>query len=388
MRLPTLRSLHRKLKELLSTRPSIGMLHFYLDPTAHKGRVTDGLARTVESTLRGQFGARFREEDVLARGSDGAPEWFVFLVSPPRSKQGVTRRDLQEVERRVARELRASLRESLPDFPRVEMPPLRSGAAVLEYDPSLTVPVQLEEARHDARLHGQVERLLDDQLSGLNHKIRTPLTTIKGVIEILRHDPEAARRFLSPLEREVERIQRLLDQFSLVTRVQSGLFDWVTQEVDFCELVEAVVRGLKPTADEYKVEVELKRPTASAKIQAAVVMLEEAVRGLVDNAIRHGARGKLVKVVARANKTHVTLEIIDRGPGIPKEDLPNIFQPFYVVGQDPDVRSQGGGLGLCLARGVVDVHGGELSCESVPGEGTTVTMRLPKAISPRTERPS
>lgn len=365
----------------METRGSIGMLHFYLERGRTRLNGAEKLARCVEATLRGQLGSRFREEDLLARSGDGT-EWFVFLVSPPRSRQGVTRRDLQEVERRVACELRAQIREALPTVPRGELPPLRSGASVLERDPSLAVAVQLEEARHDARLHGQVERLLDDQISGLNHKIRTPLTTIKGVIEILRHDPDAMRRFLTPLEREVERIQRLLNQFSLVTRVQSGLFDWYMQAVDFREMVAAVVQSQQELAGEFLVRLDAHLPRRRLRMTGCVEILEEAVRQLIDNAVRHGARGRVVKVTVKGSRTHVTLEVTDHGPGIPAEDLSQIFQPFYVVGQDPDTRAQGGGLGLCLARGVVDVHAGELTCESEVGKGTTMRMRLPRSLKP------
>jgi signal transduction histidine kinase len=112
-------------------------------------------------------------------------------------------------------------------------------------------------------------------------------------------------------------------------------------------------------------------------MRGTVEILEEAFRQVVDNAIRYGARGKSVTIQASATATHVTVQVTDRGPGIPKEDVPFIFQPFYVVGQDPDTQAQGGGLGLCLARGVMDVHGGSLECDSGRG-GTTMTLRFPR----------
>lgn len=365
------------------------MLHFYLDAPAGKqapaevegGNAKDPhemLARCVEASMLSQLGHGFREEDLLARG--GEDEWFVFLVSPPRSKQGLTRRDLQEVERRVARELRASIRDALPRVPRSEMPPLRSGSAVLDHDPELPLATQLEEARYEARLHGRVSRLLDDQISGLNHKIRTPLTTVKGVIEIIRHDPDAAPRFLSTLEHEVDRIHSLLKQFSLLTRIESGLFDWTMQEIDLAELLHTAVSTLQSLARDYRVKLTIvqKASETGYKMRGCVEIVEEAVRQIVDNAVRHGSRGKQVRVTLKATRSHVTLQVADRGPGIPEDDLPHIFQPFYVVGQDPDTQAQGGGLGLCLARGVMEVHGGEITCESRPERGTTVTMRFPR----------
>lgn len=382
-RLPTIKTIQRRLRELVTSGRNIGLLLFYLAPAHHRdGALVDGaaveaLATTIEATLQGHLGVGFREGDLLARGNDGT-EWFVFLASPPRSKQGLTRRDLQEVERRVARELRANIREALPQVPRASLPPLRSGAAVLEYDPTLSLPLQLEEARSEARLHGEVSRLLDDQLSGLNHKIRTPLTTMKGVIEILRHDPEALGRFLKTLESEVDRIQRLLEQFSLVTRIQSGLFDWVIQDADARELLGHVIDKLRPLAHSLGVQIEVNiDPRDDFHLRGTVEILEEAFRQIIDNAIRYGARGKAVKVTALATPTHVIVQVADRGPGIPKEDLPFIFQPFYVVGQDPDTQAQGGGLGLCLARGVMEVHGGDLECDSERG-GTTMTLRFPR----------
>ena len=382
-RLPTLKTIQPRLRGLMASGRKIGMLHFYLDPSFHRdgaaieGTAVEALAATIEATLQGHLGVGFREGDLLARGDHGA-EWFVFLASPPRSKHGLTRRDLQEVERRVARELRANIRETLLGVPRASLPPLRSGAAVLEHDPTLSLPLHLEEARNEARLHGEVSRLLDDQISGLNHKIRTPLTTMKGVIEILRHDPEALGRFLGTLEFEVDRIQRLLQQFSLLTRIQSGLFDWVIQDVDARELLDHVVTTLRPLADSLDVRIDVNAATEDDfHLRGAVEILEEAFRQIIDNAIRYGARGKIVRVTALATPTHVIIQVSDRGPGIPKEDLPFIFQPFYVVGQDPDIQAQGGGLGLCLARGVMEVHGGDLECDSERA-GTTMTLRFPR----------
>lgn len=382
-RLPSLKTVYPRLRKLLTSGRNIGMLYFYLDPAFHRvgaapdAESVEALAATVEATLQGQLGQGFREGDLLARGASGE-EWFVFLASPPRSKHGLNRRDLQEVERRVARELRVNIREALAAVPRASLPPLRSGASVLESEPSLSLPVLIEEARSDARLHGEVSRLLDDQISGLNHKIRTPLTTIKGVIEILKHDPEAFTRFVKTLEFEVDRIQRLLGQFSLLTRVQSGLYDWVVQDIDLRELLAHVVEKLRPFANELGVSVELVfEATADFHMRGTVEILEEAFRQVLDNAIRYGARGKQVKLQASASVTHVTVMVSDRGPGIPKEDVPFIFQPFYVVGQDPDTQAQGGGLGLCLARGVMDVHGGTLECDSGRG-GTTMTLRFPR----------
>lgn len=383
-RLPSIKTIQQRLRALISSGRNIGMLHFYLDPAFHRiegadddGQAVEALASIVEATLQGQLGMGFREGDLLARGSDGA-EWFVFLASPPRSKNGLTRRDLQEVERRVARELRANIREALPQVPRTSLPPLRSGAAVLEYDPALSLPLQLEEARSEARLHGEVSRLLDDQISGLNHKIRTPLTTMKGVIEILRHDPQALGRFLGTLESEVDRIQRLLGQFSLLTRIQSGLFDWVIQDVDARELLVHAVEKARSLAHGLGVTIEVSADAgADYHLRGAVEIIDEAFRQIIDNAVRHGARGKRVTVTALATATHVIVQVADRGPGIPQEDQPFIFQPFYVVGQDPDIQAQGGGLGLCLARGVMEVHGGDLECDSEPGS-TTMTLRFPR----------
>ena len=379
-RLPVLKTVQRRLRELITVRRDIGMLHFYLEPSFHaeSSPTVEVLARCVEHTLQGQPGLGFREEDLLARGPDGA-EWFVFLASPPRSKHGLTRRDLQEVERRVARELRACIRDNLARLPGRVLPPLRSGAAVLAYDPLVSLPLQIEEARNEARLHGEVSRLLDDQLSGLNHKIRTPLTTIKGVIEILRHDADAAPRFINTLEDEVERIGRLLKQFSLFTRIQSGLFDWVIQAIDVGTLLGAVVQQMHVLSEELHVNVTLST-SGDLRMCGAVEILEEAFRQILDNAIRYGARGRDVAISATGTPGHIAVTVKDRGPGIPQGDLANLFQPFYVVGQDPDVQSQGGGLGLCLARGVLDVHAGDLECDSSP-EGTTITMRFPRDFS-------
>lgn len=386
---PAITSVHERVSDLLASRGVLGMLYFFIDlgrsgegdeassgRTRDRSRLATVLVDCIEEAFVEYHSTYFRDEDFVVRGTRRT-EWFVFLASPPRNRFGLTRRDLGEVERRVARALRTRLREALPRTGRGELPPLRCGSAVLEHNPTIGIAAMIEEARHIARLHGEVERLLDDQLSGLNHKIRTPLTTIKGVIEILRHDPEAAPRFLGSLEHEVERIQRLLSQASLLTRVRSGLFDWARQEIELTELVQGVLASTRAVADEYGATVRFEPNSEPVTLGGSLEILEEAVRQLLDNAFRYAARGGAILVAVRAVGTHAILEVLDRGPGIAPEDQANLFKPFYTVGQDPDTQSQGGGLGLALVQGIVEIHGGTVECESVVGRGTCIRVRLP-----------
>jgi signal transduction histidine kinase len=386
----SLASMHERISDLLATRGVLGMLYFYIDvgpvgrladdagpvPPRDRSRLAAVLVDCIEDTFSECHAVYFRDEDFVVRGPRRT-EWFVFLASPPRSRFGLTRRDLGEVERRVARELRVRLREALPRTGRGELPPLRCGSAVLEQNPTLGIAASIEEARHIARLHGEVERLLDDQLSGLNHKIRTPLTTIKGVIEILRHDPEAAPRFLGSLEQEVERMQRQLNQASLLTRVRSGLFDWARQEINLTELVSSVLSSAQAVADEHGAAWRFEPGQETIVIHGSLEILEEAVRQVLDNAFRYAARGGPILIAVRAVGKHAIIEVLDRGPGIAPEDQANLFKPFYIVGQDADTQAQGGGLGLALVQGIAEIHGGAVECESVVGKGTCIRVRLP-----------
>jgi two-component system sensor histidine kinase KdpD len=157
-----------------------------------------------------------------------------------------------------------------------------------------------------------------------------------------------------------------------MNRLQTGSMDVLDQSTDVRGLITAAVRTLGPRGDDVMVDVEAPLPP----IRTDPVLLERAVANLIDNALTH-AGGNGLRIEAGPVAGRVDIRVIDRGPGIPREDRDMVFQPFLRQG-DSEHRV-GVGLGLAVARGFVEAVGGDLDVEDTPGGGCTMVVRLPEA---------
>jgi two-component system, OmpR family, sensor histidine kinase KdpD len=217
-------------------------------------------------------------------------------------------------------------------------------------------------------------------LRSVSHDLRSPITAIRAAAEGLSADglsPAGRRELTSVVSGESERLDRLVANLLELSRLQSGSAeprsDWVS--------LEDCVRAAVASAGEPPGGVEVAIDGETPLIRADAVQLERAIANVVDNAVRHGGDGP---VSVRVNPTgpRVLIRVSDRGPGIPREELERIFEPFHRL----EGRAGGGsGLGLAIARGFVEANGGRMRADSVPGEGTTFTLDLPVPAEARAD---
>jgi two-component system CheB/CheR fusion protein len=219
----------------------------------------------------------------------------------------------------------------------------------------------------------------DEFLAIASHELRTPITPIALEVDRARRlldrggDPELLRSALSRVERSAARLAQLVDDMLDVSRVERGRLVLERSELDLAAVVGAVVERLRP-ADSARVVI---RAPAPVRGRWDAARLGHVVEGLVSNALKFGASGP-VELDVRADEPDgpACLEVRDHGPGIPPEDQARIFERFE---RAVSVHHFGGfGLGLWLARAVVEAHGGTVSVASRPGEGATFTVRLPR----------
>jgi two-component system, OmpR family, sensor histidine kinase KdpD len=212
-------------------------------------------------------------------------------------------------------------------------------------------------------------------LRAVSHDLRSPLTTIVAAAEALESptlDPAETRELAQAISADADRLWRLVEQLLDLSRLQAGAAeprrDWCSLE----EIVRAAVDDLDAAAD-VRVAMDPDLPL----IEADGAQLERALANLIDNARRYSTP-EPVLVRARASAGRVRLRIVDRGPGIPRRELRRIFEPFYQAGKGAGRRG-GSGLGLAIVKGFIELNGGSVHAESLPGQGTSFVVEFPAA---------
>ncbi len=228
-----------------------------------------------------------------------------------------------------------------------------------------------------ARLEKQ-QRLRKQMVSDIAHDLRTPLSVMQGTIEAMQDgvlQPDKSE--LDNLHQEVGRLTRLVEDLRTLSLVDEGQLRLEIRPVDVATTVEQVARSLMTLAEGQKITLKarVKRPIAA--VGADEDRLVEVLTNLLDNALRHTPEGGLVNIEASQVEQSVEIRIQDSGVGIPEEDIPFIFERFWRGDKSRSRESGGSGMGLAIARQLVELHGGTISAQSKVGEGTIFTVRLP-----------
>ncbi len=229
------------------------------------------------------------------------------------------------------------------------------------------------------RLH-LLETMRRDFIANFSHEIRTPLTSIQVLAETLRsgalEDHTAANRFLEQLEREVQTLTHLAEELLELSQLEAGTLRLEIRPQDVCPFLAQVCARMQVLAEQEGIRLIVDCDPQSPPVLADPTRLERVLVNLVQNAIKFSTPGKRVWVTAKPeeSRTQVRFTVRDEGIGIAEEDLPRIFERFY-----KSRRSQGHGLGLSIARHIVEAHGGRIWVESVLGKGAAFHFVLPAA---------
>jgi two-component system OmpR family sensor kinase len=221
-------------------------------------------------------------------------------------------------------------------------------------------------------------------VADVSHELRTPLTALGGGLEMLmlgadRGDPEASRRLTRGMYHEVERMRRLVEDLLTLTRLDEGRARLRLGPVAIDALVTEVAEQAERLTPHRTVQTDVAENLPA--IRADADYLRQIVLNLLDNAFKYTPEPGTVTLVARrGDATHVVLEVRDTGIGISPDALPHVFERFYRA--DPSrartpQRAGGAGLGLSIAKGLVEAQGGQIEIASKPNVGTTVTLRFP-----------
>ena len=226
------------------------------------------------------------------------------------------------------------------------------------------------------------EQMRVDFVANASHELRTPLATLLGFIETLQDeeavDPETRQRFVAIMFGEATRMRDLLDDLMSLSRIEAERFALPRDTVDLMPLIEEVKTALKPIAKGRALRVE--NETGAALVGGDRVQLGQMVGNLVVNALKYGRPGTPVRIrLDEAAPDLVRLSVIDQGDGIPADHIPRLTERFYRVDPGRSRLVGGTGLGLAIVKHIVLRHRGRLDIASEPGEGTTVSVSLPRA---------
>ncbi|PLX86358.1 MAG: hybrid sensor histidine kinase/response regulator [Desulfuromonas sp.] len=225
----------------------------------------------------------------------------------------------------------------------------------------------------------ELEQTREELLSAVSHEMRTPLTAINGFTELLLDEPNLPPHvihYLSLVAKESENLTSLVETFLDLRRIKTDRSRTDYQVLDVAALLKCGSQGCRECRPAHKIDVSA---SCNLKVYGNREELTGVITQLVNNACRFAPLGAQISLSAIGDGGQVVIEVKDNGPGIPDDEQEQIFQLFYRIDKGDTRRSRGVGIGLALAREVVELHGGQISVESQLGVGSCFRISLPES---------
>jgi signal transduction histidine kinase len=253
-----------------------------------------------------------------------------------------------------------------------------------------TMAARLQES---AEQRDRLEQARRDLIAWASHDLRTPLASLRLVVDAMIDgvaDDEATRqRYLKTAQLEIVNLNSLISDLFELSQLDTGHIDLKIERTSLSDMLSDTLSALRTLAEQRGIQLEGRVDDGIDPVEIDPEKIQRVLYNLLTNAIRHTPAGGDIRVSAMRKGDLVNIAIRDTGEGIPAEDLPRIFERFY-RGEQARTRDldgqRGAGLGLAIARGLVEAHGGTISVESILGEGTTFTIRLRRSLVERAKR--
>lgn len=242
-----------------------------------------------------------------------------------------------------------------------------------------------ELARAVDNMATEIERRNDynrDFMSTVMHELKTPVTAIRGAVEVLQEgavdDAEARQRFLENIRYEADRLMRLAGELGELTKLDVETLRGQREQLDYCDCVRGVLERLMPTFDQEHAAFKAEIPDDAIQVRVAPGRIEQVISNILENAFRYTpADGNVVLSVELTDQDAVVTSVCDSGPGVAEAQLARVFERFYTTEPRGEPRDYGSGLGLSIARSIVENHQGRIWAESPSGEGARIIFSLP-----------
>ncbi|NLI12874.1 two-component system histidine kinase PnpS [Pelotomaculum propionicicum] len=228
-----------------------------------------------------------------------------------------------------------------------------------------------------------LEEMRSEFVANVSHELRTPLTSVRGFVETLLdgalEEPETARKFLEIINKETERLTKLLDELLSLSRYEDKSNVINMESIDISDLIKRTVAIISPRALEKNLAITTDLPADLPAVQGDPDMLRQVLINLIDNAINYTMPGGAICVAAGIEQGELKVDVKDTGVGISPEHISRLFVRFYRVDKARSRELGGTGLGLSIVKHIVEAHNGRVQVESKVGKGSTFSFILPLA---------
>ena len=229
----------------------------------------------------------------------------------------------------------------------------------------------------------ELEQARKDLIASVSHDLRTPLASMRAMVEAISDgvvsDELTIRNYCSNIRSEVEHLSTLIDDLFELSRLDSGTLDLHLQPSSVEEMLSSVLESMKAQAEAQVLKLSHSLDGPLEPVMADPHKIQRVLYNLVQNAIRHTPADGTISVEAQDLGEQVQINVVDSGQGIVQDDVDKVFDRFYRGEKSRSREFGGAGLGLAIAKGIVEAHGGRIWVDSQPGAGSRFSFSLPKA---------
>ena len=225
----------------------------------------------------------------------------------------------------------------------------------------------------------QLERMKKDFVVNLTHELKTPLTAIKGFIETLEEEENIRNtQYVDIIKRHTDRMNQIVSDLLILSELEEKKREVIFEPLNLGDMVNNLLKIYKEKIEEKQLELDMDIPGNLPTVKGEKFKLEQMFINLLDNAVKYTDKGKVsVKIRELDNRRRIEIKVMNSGLTIPEKSIPRLFERFYVVDKSRSRKLGGTGLGLSIVKHVVLLHKGEITVESIEGEGTVFTITLP-----------
>ena len=378
MQILLLDDLLEQITKQLSINKKIGFIYFDVIKSADiKSRygepVYSELLNKVAGNLLDLYDSILMNEDIIAIDSFSKDCFLIFLS--PSTRYFFAMEDLRLTLQRIFHRLNERVNLAASGLGITQKIEFYSGCNFIFPDPLLSTRRLIYEAHKESVLNCRVYEFIVRFINNVSHELRTPITSIKGYVETLLDgamtDPDTCRHFLDVINLETNRLVKLSTDLLDLSLLQTGFVEIKFQVLHAESLILKALDLVKPYADSKSIALIYDVTTFNHKVWCDGDKIVQALGYILDNAIRYSPEGSKVEIAVKKQDEYLRVEVVDHGYGIPPKSMSRIFEIFERVDDDRSLEKGGRGLGLALARSIVEAHGGIIGAESEVGKGST-----------------